>query len=194
MKTNIKDTIMNLVNDKDYVLGHIMPRLVTNEKFESIGDPYLDMKVLYYIECEGFTTTFVTNDTGLTHEEIRMAALENLKRETITMDLGSFLTSISGENFEATTDLKIISTKSMHFGAAAMLDTDILDRVANGSKIYVLPSSIHEVIAVDAAISMDVKDLRNMVTSINRDVVEDNEILSDNVFLYDPLTKKMSIA
>ena len=85
----------------------------------------------------------------------------------------------------------IISNESGVNGAAVILYQDILDEVANKLKgnIYLLPSSIHEMIAVPVNANMSVRELENMVQGVNQDVVSQNEVLSNQVFMYDKESK-----
>ena len=56
-----------------------------------------------------------------------------------------------------------------------------------------MPSSIHEVIAVPAKI-VEVCDLKNMVSEINISEVCEEDILSDNVYIYRRAEGVLSIA
>lgn len=51
-----------------------------------------------------------------------------------------------------------------------------------GGKVFVLPSSIHEVILLKDDGYSDMDELRQMVRGINKGVVADEETLSDNVY------------
>lgn len=53
-----------------------------------------------------------------------------------------------------------------------------------GAPLFILPSSVHELIAIpDKGIS-DVNELRNMVREVNETQVEAEEILSNQVYRY----------
>ena len=53
-----------------------------------------------------------------------------------------------------------------------------------GEDIYVLPSSVHEVILVPAGAGADKESLREIVTDINRTQVAEDEVLADSVYYY----------
>jgi len=55
-----------------------------------------------------------------------------------------------------------------------------------GKSFYILPSSTHEVIFVPEAVGTDVNCLKAMVAQVNRTEVGEEEILSDNVYRYNP--------
>ena len=59
--------------------------------------------------------------------------------------------------------------------------------------LYILPSSIHEVIAVSAELG-DPNELAQMVAEINMDQVDLSERLSNQVYHYDKDLRKLSLA
>ena len=88
----------------------------------------------------------------------------------------------------------VITNTKKSFGASAILYPgmmkDIEERLGD---FYVLPSSIHEVIAVPA-LSSDAAFLANIVRSVNDTQVAPNEQLSDHVYRYRHETAKLEIA
>lgn len=62
-----------------------------------------------------------------------------------------------------------------------------------GEDLYILPSSIHEVIAVPASMG-NPEELAEMVLQINTDVVNVSERLSNQVYHYDRDARKLSMA
>ena len=83
-------------------------------------------------------------------------------------------------------------------GAASILYTDVLSNLADklDSDLYILPSSVHEVITVSSksSVSKDVDDLAQMVHEINMTQVELDERLSNQVYFYDRTTQQISLA
>ena len=53
-----------------------------------------------------------------------------------------------------------------------------------GSDLFILPSSIHEVLALPDDGEVDWKELEEIVQTINQTEVEDREVLSDTVYCY----------
>lgn len=70
-------------------------------------------------------------------------------------------------------------------GASAILSSQALKRVEEiiGGEYYILPSSIHEAIAVPVK-DLNVEELKQMVREINMTEVKPEDVLSDNVFKY----------
>lgn len=89
------------------------------------------------------------------------------------------------------------NTKGIN-GAAYILYDDELQSLAEkiGTDYYILPSSIHDVIAISSKnLGMDVlDDLANMVYSVNASAVELEERLSNEVYFYDKDTHTLSLA
>lgn len=72
-------------------------------------------------------------------------------------------------------------------GASVILYTDILKEIGGflGEDYYLLPSSIHEMLAIPVSAPMDEKEMHEMVEEVNRSCVVSEEILSDSVYRYD---------
>ena len=59
--------------------------------------------------------------------------------------------------------------------------------------LYLLPSSVHEVIAIPASAAGDPKELPSLVQEINLTEVAPEEILSDCVYYYNWHTGQISV-
>lgn len=72
-------------------------------------------------------------------------------------------------------------------GAACMLYPGVIRKFAKtlNKNIYILPSSVHEVILLAEDASSNKKDLLSMVTEINATQVDECEVLADSVYFYD---------
>lgn len=81
-------------------------------------------------------------------------------------------------------------------GAASMIFTEKLDEFANdhNANIFILPSSIHEILLIPDNGSMKISELENMVREVNETQVAPDEVLSDNVYFYDKDAKSLYIA
>lgn len=76
-------------------------------------------------------------------------------------------------------------------GAAVMFYPDFMDQAAKelGGDVFVLPSSVHEVLILPDDGSMSVDELRDMVTTINATEVSAQDRLADSVYHYDAATR-----
>ena len=82
--------------------------------------------------------------------------------------------------------MHILSNKSQIFGAACILYPDAMKDLSKefGTDLFVIPSSIHEVILMPASDDYDYDDLSMMVRDVNESDVLPHEILSDHVYRY----------
>ena len=73
------------------------------------------------------------------------------------------------------------------YGAACILLPDFMKQVTEklGNKLFILPSSVHEVLFVPDDGSFDAVTLGDMVRSINATEVDEKDFLSDSVYRYD---------
>lgn len=93
--------------------------------------------------------------------------------------------SIANEQVEE--DMYVISNRQEYLGAVCVLYPGILKSFASSRKcnLYVLPSSIHEMILVPEEPGMDYAALEHIVRDINQTEVAPEEVLTDSVYYYD---------
>ena len=90
----------------------------------------------------------------------------------------------------------VMSNETKINGAAAMIFTEKLDEFAqnHGANLFILPSSVHEILLIPDNGNMSVPELEAMVRDVNATQVAPDEVLSDNVYLYDKDAKSLYIA
>lgn len=78
-------------------------------------------------------------------------------------------------------------------GAAVILYQDVLERMADRLKgdYYILPSSIHEVLAIPKQEDLSHEELAQMVWEVNATCVPKEEVLSGSVYYYDSKAHKI---
>jgi hypothetical protein len=89
----------------------------------------------------------------------------------------------------------ILTNQNNRYGAFAAFQPDRLSGLADRlgvEKLLILPSSIHELLAIPGC-SLMVEKLKEMVYSINRSEVSEEEFLSDGVYEYDRIINQLSI-
>ncbi|MDO4941379.1 MAG: DUF5688 family protein [Lachnospiraceae bacterium] len=81
-------------------------------------------------------------------------------------------------------------------GASVIFYRDVWERFRgiSGQGIYILPSSIHEVLLIGEQEVLDLDDLYEMVWQANHTVVSSEEFLSNQVLYYDPVNQEIEIA
>lgn len=207
--------------DVNYVKERLIVSLINAERNEDflkdkphrmLEDLAIVYKVLVNKDETGTGTIMVTNSHmeywGLTEEQLYETAIKNsnmfeppfiddMDRVAAEMLRERGMTEEEIEEFQADVHPKmyIISNASKVNGASAIVYSDALQQVAEmmGSDLYILPSSIHEVLAVSAE-DRDLEDLEEMVRSVNQTDVSPEEVLSDNVYKYDAESKTLSLA
>ncbi|MGN0204687.1 MAG: DUF5688 family protein [Coprococcus sp.] len=107
---------------------------------------------------------------GLIQMESDEKEIEYLKNYPVSWDLSMYV---------LTNDLRLN-------GATILFYTDCLRQFASRIKkdIFVLPSSIHEVLLVPIADEMSAWDLRQIVEQVNHQLVSEEEVLSNHVYRY----------
>ena len=83
--------------------------------------------------------------------------------------------------------LIIVTNERMVNGASAIFYSGLMDQIGELLKgdYYILPSSIHEMLACRDDVEMTIDELKCMVTEINIDEVRPEERLADEVYHYD---------
>lgn len=141
-------------------------------------------------------TKELLNTTGITEEEIREKALENIKSEAKWMSMKEVLEDMCGMPIEdeiQDVSMFVLSNNSKTNGAGQMYNTDVLKEIANfceSKELYILPSSIHELIIIPSNISdQNPMELREMVKEVNDTQVAEEDILSYEIYLYNSETE-----
>ncbi|MBQ9030778.1 MAG: hypothetical protein IJ106_04910 [Parasporobacterium sp.] len=92
-------------------------------------------------------------------------------------------TALDGED---RTPMFILSNRSRSYGAACILDQDLMRRLSEKLKddLYIIPSSVHEVLLIPAHSGLSRQEADEMVRNVNRSILEPADLLSDHVYLY----------
>lgn len=204
-KDNIVFQLVNTEQNKEMLKG------VPNRSFQDLSIIY---RWVVSVDESGIASAVVRNNLaeklGLSEEQLFNLAVENTRRllpptvrsmndvikemflkdgmppEMAEMMIGEM------PNEEM---LWVISNERGLNGAISMLYEDKLHTLAEelGADLYIMPSSIHETIAVSAEFG-EPYQLAEMVTEINMDQVSLDERLSNQVYHYDKDLRKLSLA
>lgn len=189
----------------------IVYKLVNYQKNKKLLEdvPYkrvLDLAVVFYCLIEqrkGVSATALIHNEHLriwnvTEDEIYNDALKNtpvlLAGSIVPMSkiLSEIAVTAPVDNDEKVCEytgediLYVLTNSSRVNGAACILYDNLLKKFANDvhSDLYILPSSVHEVIIVPKKNAFDKSELADMVREVNEQGVSQDEILSDNVYEY----------
>lgn len=128
----------------------------------------------------------------------RISQKKNVCRQEKEKDPLEELTDQMVECFldgRAETQMYVLTNRSSMNGAACILYPNVLQEFAERieSDLYILPSSIHEVILIKDQGMEDANGLRNMVKDVNRTQLDPEEILSDQVYYYSRKNGKVGL-
>ena len=124
-------------------------------------------------------------------EELKSALLQGMDGTSgfesdvnVDMIVSELITSV--ELRQKTMPMYVVSNKKNLFGASAILYSDYLEEWAEELEcdLYVIPSSVHELLVMPAAHAYSGEEITEMIREINRTQVAREEILSDHVYIY----------
>lgn len=199
--------------EKDYVLSHILPRLVSQTNGAELESrkiahmPFLDMYILFYVPIDNFCnegtgSIQVTNEllerANISIDEAYTASLANIEPNAEVKSMHEVLCGELGmEDFADVPGIPmyICSVKNRIQGAAVMLSRTILDEIENriGGKAAILPSSIHECIAVPYNSEEELSTFLSLVKEVNATQVEPIDKLTDSVYYIEDHQVKLAV-
>ena len=190
-------------NVKDIICPKIINYGANRELLNSV--PYrkvCDLAVVYYAVvdiCEnGVASILLRNEHlklwGKTEADLYELALENYRRifsitsrnlDDIILELMNCKEDISFDENTIVPMIVVTNNKKLN-GAAAILFPDELQKIADkmGADLYILPSSVHEIILLSTDNTMTVDELKETVCFVNSNELRQEEVLSDNVYLF----------
>lgn len=161
---------------------------------------FLDLAIIYRIlvdvDDNGIQSFIITNQlfnmSEYNFEELHNAAFENT-RKFFPMSLCNFRANSQVDFNEEL--IIVLSNQNGIGGANFILYTDIFEELAEqvNSDIFILPSSVHELLLIKASDGFEFSELINMVREVNATGVSIDEVLSDNIYKYDRQSKKIDL-
>ena len=204
---------------KDNIIFQLVNTMQNEDMLKNLPHrEFQDLSIIYRwvvgVDQKGLSSTVINNNLakslGMGEEELFQAAAENTRRilppvvqsmNEVIMDM--FMADgmpkelaeqmIGDQELEMT--MWVISNERKIDGAASMLYEDKLHNLAEkvGTDLYILPSSVHEVIAVSVEMGKP-EELAQMVSEVNMDQVDISERLSNQVYHYDKDLRKITLA
>ena len=171
------------------------------KKEKIIYEKILDLAVVFTVNLREDEDLKMTITSGLleqwkiTRDELMSVAYENFaKAGYAIISYEDVMEQLFGLRIES--ELCVLLNRSRLRGASGMLRIDLLQDLADKkeSDLLILPSSVNEVLLLaeeDNILDMD--SVKKMVEDINRDYVDEEERLSDNIYTYKRKTGKISI-
>ncbi len=166
---------------------------------------YLDLAITFRfivkLDDNSVATALISNKDikrmNISKEQLYDIAMENTRRlfpEIIRCmdELICDIEQICPE--EERNKLFVLTNSTGVNGATCLLYEDVIKNFAasKGKSLYILPSSIHEVIIM-CCDDVDKERLKCLIKEVNKFVVSEVDYLSDNVYFYDLDTDKITI-
>lgn len=204
---------MEFFRDFEKVRDRICYRLVGMEENTVLLEdvPYvefLDLAICFFYAYSGTVlgegSILIHNSHmkawGASVAELMSLARENTPRlfpgQCSTMD--EVLEEIVGERKQETefareVPMKVLTNNRRLNGAVCMIYQGILEQIAEelGASLYILPSSIHEVILLAEEEVAGPWELKNMIVQVNSTQVAPEEVLSNSLYRYDRIGKRV---
>lgn len=200
--------------DFERVAPRIVCKLVNYDRNEELLQriPHiccLDLALVFYYALEdaeiGSGTILIFNSHlamwGVTRERLYEIARRNTPRiyPYEFREMREILEENFGEMGQIPEDreelpMYVLSNAAHTFGAVYILYDSVLAGIAEKLQddFYILPSSVHECIIVPSKVQADREELEDMVFEINRTQVLPEDVLSDQVYLYEKECHRLS--
>ena len=200
---------VNILKHFDPIKDKIVYKVVNYRSNEKLLEqvPHkriLDLAVVFYClldnEYGRSATALIYNNNlknwNVTIDDVYKAALKNtpdLLHSKISSMAALFekcSVNVDGEEVDlkdyVPSDMYVLTNESKLNGAACILYENVLYDFAQklGADLYILPSSVHEVILLPKLSMFEKDELVNMVKEVNTEGVAADEVLSDHVYEY----------
>ena len=205
--------ITDRIHDFEKIKDEIIFKLVNTEKNRDMlttmpHRDILDLSIIYCIKVETgsnnmasitIKTDLMKSWKNVTENDLYEAAQTNTPRilPANIVEMTDMLSMLGVPNCMIHQDDDVPDTIPMFIctsssssggnGAVTMIYKGQLDRIYDqiGGEFYIIPSSIHETIIIPAKNDIDPEEIKSIIFDVNRDVVAPEEILSDNLYMYD---------
>ncbi len=113
------------------------------------------------------------------YEEMIEEFLEDFDKKVMTVDMPMF----------------VLTNEYWTNGAACIFYTGLLEQISQtlDTDLYIIPSSIHEVILLPLNEKIDMEELDRMIQQVNQEDLKPGEVLSHHVYMYRRTDKKLTM-
>lgn len=185
--------------------AHIYYKLVNYKMNRSLLEKvphvkYLDLAVVFYYRVENgrfYNATILIHNCnletwGINKRQLMEDAVLNTSRKLpyTLQGMESLIADLTGETSELAREdelMYVLTNDQKYYGAAVILYPHVLNHIAKLLKrnFYIIPSSVHECILVPDLGHYSRIELMKMVKEVNQCQVEEEEVLSYEVYYYD---------
>lgn len=209
---------LNLARAKDNIVFQLVNTMHNGEMLAEMPSRHFqDLSIIYKwiveMDDNGVKSAPVTNTLagklGMDEGQLFQCAMENTRRllPPVVRRLDEMMKEAFGEGLDPEMmelvleditperALWVISNTRGINGAGSMLYEQELHKLAEdlGSDLYILPSSVHEVLAVSTDVG-DPEELAGMVAQVNLAEVPMEDRLSNQVYHYDKDLRRLTLA
>lgn len=202
--------------DWNNVKDSIYPALISvSENKELLKNlvytPFLDLATIYIIrgkyknakDTRINITNAMLNTYGIEKADLHTQAMSNLERDDYEMeDTAELLYRyIPRSEWNKLLDIPepeagkmyMITNSQKFYGAAALLNTKLLEQKLGSMTSFILPSSVHETLVVPISDVINADGLNEIIREVNHTQLDVSERLSDHFYIYDGDSKRVKM-
>lgn len=193
----------------DYVRKNIFPEAINKDANEELlgrvpSIEIADLAVIFRVRVDSDKSFIINDDIAALYETDAKDLFEIAKDNSNEHD--SYYCIGLNEKFsemgfaipgasKGEEDMYILTNDSGLYGAGCIVFPEFIEAVEEyiGEPFYILPSSLHELLAVPASKVDDVGALEEIVEQVNKGYVNECDKLSDNVYMYNPQSRSIEV-
>lgn len=211
------DFFRSFIKVKDRICYRLINRKGNEALLEEIPHTeFLDLAVCFYYAYQGAALgegTILIHNSHLKMWNTTIAELYSLARDNtprlfpwMCQSMGEVIHEIEGcmeekEIGETQEDIslgmppmKVLSNQKRVHGAVCIRYPGVLEEIAEKEgNLYILPSSIHEVILLPDDGKVSAEELKKMIHEVNTTQVAPEEVLSDSLYYYNATGKEIVV-
>lgn len=192
---------MNLL-EKNEFLQSLQPMLVNSTRESELLSvcPHRDVTneiacIVYSTETKTLVDQKIAADHSMTGEEILDRAIHNQRQNPYHLSSIEKMLGISAEN--APTSLLVLTNSRAFYGSSELLNQTAMDEATSrlqSDKLFVIPSSVHEVLLFPQNGGISAKQLNDLIDHVNQTEVQPRDRLASRAMLYDSRSHRLSDA
>ena len=157
---------------------------------------FFDLSLVYYVAVNSRASARVQNhlmqNWGVSEEELFNAGCKTMREKhpvrvrTIVSAMQNMIPCFAIEPPEDAVPLYMLGDSSEPFLSSAIVYSDAVKELAVKCQtdIYIIPSSVHELLLMPKCSGVDEMSILQMVWIVNRTQVSEEDFLSDNIYVY----------
>lgn len=200
---NIDFNLINRENAEEFLFYRIVNKKKNKEMLSKVPYvPFLDLAVTFHFLCNSYEhgiqsfriNNSIMNDWNfdvpglfeIAHRNTRILFPEKLMHMDEVLE-GFGETPFNSSCFNGEDEMYVLSNEKGVNGASVLLYSKKISELSElyERNIYIIPSSIHEVILMPEYDGLKAADLRFLINDVNRSCVAEEDMLSDEVYIYD---------